>query len=557
VTAILDRALSLAADRLDGVGDEFTQARRELLAVCPTPADLAARFDPTYVRTEAGDLISSRIVEAMTAYDGRLTVSQPPQTGKSLTLRWACVWLLLRDPDTRIVYASYAASLARTSGRIVRALVETHCGPYGLHLDRSHADASDWQLEGYLGGCYAVGVSGSLTGRASSAMIIDDPHRSQADADSPTMRGNVSEWWSAVARTRLAPGAPVVGVATRWHEEDLISQFIDDGWPCVNIPAQADGETLDSLGREPGTFLVTPRGTSVEDWRKTRAEAGERTWAALYQGRPAPLAGGVFKASWFDTWRVEEAPAGCLPPVVFVDPADNEGDGDEAGVIVAAKHPETGRVYLVDDLSAAMTVARWARLALLTCVRRQAPTLVYEKSLSQLPKRVREAWQTLHQQATALRKTGHDIPAAVERLSRRDDSAEARAETERLVSELSSDDVSGILGFGDVGPAVKGVAAKGSKQVRMMLVAPMFETGRAVMVGKHKQLEHTASVWQPGQDSPDRVDAMVHACSYLAGLSTGSLGRAAGGDRVPTSSTSVRRASRSGARIGTTSRGRR
>jgi hypothetical protein len=514
------------------------RARVQLLADCPTPADLAARFDPTYVRTQAGDLIASRIVEAMTAYDGRLTVSQPPQTGKSLTLRWTCVWLLLRDPDTRIVYASYAASLARTSGRIIRSLIETHCEPYGLRLDQSHRDASDWQIEGHLGGVYAVGTGGALTGRASSAMIIDDPHRSQADADSPTMRENVAEWWSAVARTRLAPGAPVVGVATRWHPEDLISRFITEGWPSINIPAQADGETPDALERAPGTYLVTPRGTTAADWENTRREAGERTWAALYQGRPAPLEGGVFQRSWFGTWRVTELPAGCNPPTVVVDPADNPGDGDEAGIIVGTSHPVTGKVYILADLSAPMTVARWARLALRTCVRWGAPTLAYEKSLSQLDKRIREAWAELVAQARALRAAGGDVEGALDRLGRQVDGPEVREQNRAALAEITGD-ADAILGFGSAGPRLRPIVARGSKTLRMQLAAPLFETGRAAIVGHLPQAEYQLSVWQVGMDSPDRADAVVHTAALLGGVTgAASIGRAQ--DRVPTTSTSAR-----------------
>jgi hypothetical protein len=515
-------------------------ARLRIINNCPTPADLAAKLDPTYVHTEAGDLIASRIVEAMTTHDGRLTVSQPPQTGKSLTLRWACFWLLLNDPDTRIVFASYAERLARMSGRIIRSLVETYGEPYGLRLDRSHADAADWQLEGYLGGVYACGTGSSLTGRASSAMVVDDPHPSMQAADSPTQRENVLEWWSSTARTRLAPGASVVGVATRWHHEDLISKFITDGWPSINIPALADGKTPDALNRPVGEYLVTPRGTTPADWEKTRQESGERTWAALHQGSPTPLQGGIFKSDWFATWRVPEAPVGCLPPTVVVDPADNEGDGDEAGIILATSHSATGRVYILDDLSASMTVARWARVALLTCARRDAPTLAWEKSLSQLPKRIREAWQVLRQQALVLRRTGGDIDAALVRLTRPDDTAEAQEQNAEALAEIV-EDVDVILAIPDSGPRLKPITARGSKTLRMQLVAPMFETGRAVMVGHHPALEYQASVWQVGQDSPDRCDAMSHACALLSGTSAAPVGRSH--DRVPTRSTGTRSSS--------------
>ena len=75
---------------------------------------------------------------------------------------------------------------------------------------------------------------------------------------------------------RLAPGAPVVVIMTRWHEDDLVGRLMAkdaqddrDGigglrWSVLNIPAQADqavekGET-DPLGRQPGEFMVSARG---------------------------------------------------------------------------------------------------------------------------------------------------------------------------------------------------------------------------------------------------------------------------------------------------------
>ena len=499
MTATLERAFALAADRLDGLDRDAEAERRAqlaeqramLLAQCPTPLDLACRFDRRTVRTPALELVAHRVAEAAKARDGRLVLSIPPQEGKSTTLRWAVLWLLADNPDRRIVVASYAASLARTSGRIVRSLVESHGDLLALTVDRSHADASDWQLAGHDGGLRAVGVGGGLTGQPTDVLIVDDPIKDQQAADSPTIRENLHEWWSSVALTRLAPGAPIIVVQTRWHEDDLAGRMISEGWPVLNIPAIADGKTPDALDRAPGEWLESARRRTVADWESKRKAVGERTWAALYQGRPAPLEGGVFKRDWFDLWRVNELPAGCSPPVVVVDPADNPGSGDEAGIVVGAAHPATGKGYVLDDLSAAMTVGQWARLALLTCVRRGAPTLAFEKSLSQLATRIREAWLTLHQQATALRKAGGDVDAAVARLSRADDSPDVRDRLAREVAEIV-DDVDGILGFGPVGPRIKPIVARGAKSARMQLVAPAFETGRMVMVGRHPVLEHQA-----------------------------------------------------------------
>jgi hypothetical protein len=461
-------------------------------------------------------------------------------THNTQNLEWLCLWLLIDDPDRRIVFASYSSFLARRSGREVRALIESFGDTIGLSLAGDHSDASDWQVAGRRGGMVSVGVGGSLTGRSAEVLIIDDALRGWQDAYSDTVRGRLHDWWSSVARTRLAPGAPVIVVGTRWHLDDLSGRLIEQGWPALNIPALADGKTPDALDRPAGEWLTSARNRTVAEWLQIAKDAGERPFAALYQGRPAPLGGGIFKSDWFATWRVPEAPAGCLPPTVVVDPADNEGDGDEAGIILATSHPATGRVYILDDLSASMTVARWARVALLTCARRSAPTLAYEKSLSQLPKRIREAWQVLRQQAVALRRTGGDVDAALVRLTRPDDTAEAQEQTATALIEIVSD-VDAILAIPDSGPRLKPITARGSKTLRMQLVAPMFETGRAVMVGHHPALEYQASVWQVGQDSPDRCDAMSHACALLSGAGETSLGRSR--DRVPTRSTGTRSSS--------------
>lgn len=515
------------------------KARRyAVLNQCPTPADLAARFDHTFVRTPAVDLVSRRLRDTLLTRDGRIVISTPPQELKSTILRWTVFWSLLDNPDRRVVFASYAASLARTSGRIVRGLIETFGPQVGLAVDQSHSDASDWQIAGHQGGMLSVGVGGSLTGRPADVMIIDDPIRNQQDADSPTIRGRLHEWWEAVARTRLAPGAPVIVVQTRWHEDDLAGRRIAEGWPLVNIPAVADGQTPDALGRKPGEYLESTRGRTAEDWEAIRRDVGERVWAALYQGRPAPLEGGIFKREWFDTWRVSELPEGCSPPIVVVDPADNPGDGDEAGIVVGAAHPATRRAYVIDDLSAAMTVGRWARVAALACARYRASTLAFERSLSQLSSRIRETWERLYRQADTLKRTGGDVAAAVERLVGADESPEVREQVAAELAEITGD-VDAVLALGQSGPRLQPIRPEGSKQARMLLIASAFETGRVCLVGRFPALEFQAVTWQEGQDSPDRVDALVYLAALLTGTSgVASLGRAQG--RIPTRSTALR-----------------
>ena len=100
------------------------------------------------------------------------------------------------------------------------------------------------QLDGSEGGVYTAGVGGALTGQPVDLMIIDDPIKDRVQADSAVYRDRVWDWWTDTAATRLAPGAPVVLILTRWHHDDLAGRLLaaEDGrlWSVVNIPAQAD-----------------------------------------------------------------------------------------------------------------------------------------------------------------------------------------------------------------------------------------------------------------------------------------------------------------------------
>jgi len=59
------------------------------------------------------------------------------------------------------------------------------------------------------------------------------------------------------------------------------------------------------------------------------------------------------------------------------------------------------------------------------------------------------------------------------------------------------------------------VHAGASKAVRAEPVAALAERGLIHHVGEHVELEDQLLTWSPGQQSPDRLDAFVHACAAL------------------------------------------
>ena len=526
-------------------------ARLRTLRECPTGLDLATKHDPTIVRTPAIDLLNQRLRETMTTPGGRLVVSIPPQEGKTTILRWSCAHHLIDCPDDRLVYVSYAAGLARTSGRITRGLISTHGSRWGLSISGDHADAADWELHGHRGGMLTAGRDGSITGRPAEGVVIDDPLKNRKEADSPVILASLHTLWESVIRPRLAPGAWVVVVQTRWSEHDLAGRFADEGWPVVNIPALADGKAPDALRRPVGAFLVSARGRAEQDWVKTRADVGEREWAALYQGMPAPPAGGIFLQEWFDRDRVTDRPPGS-PPVVVVDPADNTGGGDEAGILVMSTDAAQ-RIYLGPDYSGIYTTARWVRVALLAVVRHGGAALAYEQSLSGLDRSVRDGWARLWKQARALHRAVHPHgaggwPGSVDigvvetvtvELCHPDDPDTTRDETRRELMELW-DLVPAVLEYPVTGPSIRRIIPKGSKELRAQLVAPVYENRRVSHIGFLREMEHEQTVWQPGQKSPNRMDCAVHAVGLGSGAVVAQLSKPEG--RLPTRSSRTPRA---------------
>jgi predicted phage terminase large subunit-like protein len=294
-------ALALAADRLEG--------RSAAADRYPTPHDLAEDLDPHVVLTPALDLLDQNLMDVADGRCRRLIWTMPPQEGKSQRVsRTFPAWLLARNPDLRVAIASYELGTARRWGRAIRNDITGNPDKFGMQVRRDTSSAQEWQIQDHDGGVYSVGVAGALTGRPVDVLIIDDPIKDRAQAESQVYRDRVWDFWTDTARTRFGPETRVIVVLTRWHEDDLAGRLLAGDvrgeWRHVNVPAQADHDPnkgeIDPLGRAPGEYLLSARGRTPKDWEDTRTDVGSRTWNALYQGRPSPTSGDVWKRQW---WR--------------------------------------------------------------------------------------------------------------------------------------------------------------------------------------------------------------------------------------------------------------
>lgn len=245
-----------------------------------------------------------------------LLLCMPPGHLKSFISQHFISRFMARHPGQPVIHASHTQKLvARWGGRIRdRFNSPEHQKLYPNDRVTSDVRASDeWETE--LGSSYiAAGVDTAIQGRRGLLAVIDDPLRNIADAESPSARAALWDWYGGDLNSRLIPGAMKVLIQTRFHLDDLAGRIIQnlrDGlgepWEMCVLPAIATES--DPMGREPGTALW-PDYYTLEKLERTRTapETTRRLWSSLYQQSPTVDTGGVIDRTWFKLWRSTEPP---------------------------------------------------------------------------------------------------------------------------------------------------------------------------------------------------------------------------------------------------------
>ena len=282
-----------------------SQVERDLLL--SSPASFAERLSDGRWSAYSHLKVTSDAIVGMIEEDDcdLLVVDQPVRHGKTeLCSRWTPAWYLSRYPERRVLLASYEADFAATHGRRVRELVIEHGGRFGLEVDQTSRAANRWELTNGQGGMGTAGAGGPITGKGGHLLVVDDPIKNIEDAQSEVMRDKLWDWWQNVFLTRREPGAKVLLIMSRWHEDDLIGRLLaaTTGMRIKRLRMPAVAEVDDLLGRRPGDALC-PERYPIEVLNGIRIDVGPSAWAALYQQRPIAVGGGMFRRGNFKTWK--------------------------------------------------------------------------------------------------------------------------------------------------------------------------------------------------------------------------------------------------------------
>jgi hypothetical protein len=177
--------------------------------------------------------------------------------------------------------------------------------------------------------------------------------------------------------------------------------------------------------------------------------------------------GALWKRDGIEKSRVVKAPLDMSRVVVGVDPSTTTG-GDEAGIITAGKIGN--EYYTLADDSVQGSPETWAQAAITAYHRHSADCIVAEKN------------------------NGGEMVASVIQ--------------QAVINARKKDDTIGEV-------PVRLVWASRGKATRAEPVSAIAEDGRDHHVGNFQELEDELCQWQPGDISPNRLDAKVWAMTDL------------------------------------------
>lgn len=290
----------------------------------------------------------------------RLIINCPPRHGKTeLASKKFMAWYSGRHPDESLIFGTYNDTYAEDVGRAVRTniLSAQHAQVFPNHVLKD-GSASAKRLETAQGGLLAfVGRGGSITGRGGHGIIIDDPIKDREEADSPTIRNKLWEWFSQVIATRLmTQDSFIMLIQTRWHEDDLVGRLTDPRnpyydpaeaakWTVIDLPALALDN--DPMGRAEGEALW-PERFPVK-FLEGQRQLDARGFQALYQGRPTAATGTFFKADHIRTYKPDELPRHLRYYIASDHAVSSKQDRDKTCLIPVGVD-EDENIYILDDV---------------------------------------------------------------------------------------------------------------------------------------------------------------------------------------------------------------
>ena len=291
----------------------------------------------------------------------RVAISTPPQHGKTQTLTaTGPTWFIGRNPDLRVIITSYNAETAERFGDTARQIVREYGKDiFGIEISDSQDNKTLFNIKKHAGGILSTGLGGSLTSNNGALIIVDDPFKSEMEANTPAKRNEVwSNFTSAVMTRQRGAGNGIIVIHTRWHEDDLIGRLkaLDDGeWIIINIPAVWEKGVDRLLHRKIGETLCPELGFDAKWAESMKKTIGLKQFNALYQGEPYTEGGEIVKRTFIQNYDEKTKPSVFEELVLSCDLSFGGTKSNNDPVCLSVWGRLGGNHYLVEVINKKMT----------------------------------------------------------------------------------------------------------------------------------------------------------------------------------------------------------
>jgi predicted phage terminase large subunit-like protein len=380
---------------------DYIKISRRILAL-QSSADYACLIDiPSAPAPEEGDydafstirldklathhrLICNEVDYALETRAHNLMIFAPPGSAKSTYVDIVCpTRAMVKYPRLQIILASYSDLPAFNQSKKAKQLCSNASFKAlfpEIYVPKDSTAQDNWAISN--GSSYrATGLMGDVTSYRCDVLIVDDPLKGRAEAESDTVRQKSWDSYIDNCVSRLKPKGIQIMMLTRWHEDDIPGRILPkdwngesgdfigrDGrkWRVICLPAIAD-RADDPLGRKIGE-RIWPEWFDENHFTPYRLYA--RTWNSLYQQKPAPDDGEYFLRDNFKRYNKSILKTKELRYYITSDYAvteskhDTKKDPDNTVIYVWAIEETIDHehnVYLVDGWSGTTKSDKWIK----------------------------------------------------------------------------------------------------------------------------------------------------------------------------------------------------
>lgn len=257
------------------------------------------------------------------------------------------LWSLAKNPNLRIVIASNTSSQAQGFLRDIVSHIEENQYFKDCFGNLKSKDPIKWTDNEIIvqrnqlmkdPSISCVGTSGAVLSKRADIIICDDILDEENTATS-NQRQKVKNWFHSVLMPVLEPEGRLVIVGTRWHFNDLYSEFLKDD--------SFDVRKVYRAIKEDGTPLWKER-FSLEELEKRKKSAGSVIFSQQYQNEPMSEDTALFPRKNIKFYNPDDINLDELSIFGAIDPAISQKETADYSAFITIGVDEDGKIYVLD-----------------------------------------------------------------------------------------------------------------------------------------------------------------------------------------------------------------